>query len=93
MSLEATLEPLFAFFKQDRQAGESFGDFCDRVGFDALREFSTTYVPVKSTASGRRKHRVGISDEVYVQLKAAAQEQGLSMAQIAENAIASYLNR
>jgi sulfite reductase (ferredoxin) len=30
--LESFLEPIFVYFKQDRQAGESFGDFCDRVG-------------------------------------------------------------
>ena len=33
-----TLLPLFAYFKQDRQDGESFGDFCERKGFDDLRE-------------------------------------------------------
>lgn len=41
--LETQLEPIFVYFKQSRQAGESFGDFCDRVGFDALREFATKY--------------------------------------------------
>ena len=88
--LEATLEPMFAFFKQDRQGTETFGDFCDRVGFDALRTFSASYTPIKG-ASGRRRHRVGVSDEVYEQLKQAAGRQGLSMAQIAEDAISSYL--
>ena len=33
-----TLLPLFAYFKQDRGKGESFGDFCERKGFDDLRE-------------------------------------------------------
>ena len=32
-----TLLPLFAYFKQERENGESFGDFCDRKGFDDLR--------------------------------------------------------
>ncbi len=41
--LESFLEPIFVYFKQDRKAGESFGDFCDRVGFDAIREFTVTY--------------------------------------------------
>ncbi|MBE9068384.1 sulfite reductase, ferredoxin dependent [Leptolyngbya cf. ectocarpi LEGE 11479] len=89
--LETTLEPMLAFFKKDRQPSESFGDFCDRIGFEALRDFSTSYVPAKG-ASGRRRHRVGISGDVYVQLKEAAAEQGVSMAQIAESAIAAYLN-
>ncbi|MEM7061795.1 MAG: sulfite reductase, ferredoxin dependent [Cyanobacteria bacterium P01_B01_bin.77] len=89
--LEATLEPMLAFFKKDRQPSESFGDFCDRIGFDALRDFSASYVPVK-TASGRRRHRVGVSGDVYIQLKEAAAKQGVSMAQITESAIAAYLN-
>lgn len=41
--LETTLEPLFVCFKQKRQADESFGDFCDRVGLETLREFSVNY--------------------------------------------------
>ncbi len=88
--LETTLEPMFAFFKKGRQASESFGDFCDRIGFEALRNFSESYVPAKG-ASGRRKHRVGISADVYRQLKDASKAQGMSMAQIAESAIAAYL--
>ncbi|MFW6358170.1 MAG: sulfite reductase, ferredoxin dependent [Chroococcales cyanobacterium] len=41
--LESTLEPIFAFFKEKRQPGESFGVFCDRVGFEAIREFTVSY--------------------------------------------------
>jgi sulfite reductase (ferredoxin) len=89
--LETTLEPLFVYFKKERQSGESFGDFCDRIGFEALREFSAQYVPGK-VATGRRKHRVGLSSDIYAQLKAAAEQRGVSMAQIAEDAIASFLN-
>ena len=43
VELETFLEPIFAYFKQDKQPGESFGDFCDRVGFEAIREFTVTY--------------------------------------------------
>ncbi len=88
--LETTLEPMFAFFKKGRQSEESFGDFCDRMGFDALRNFAESYMPAKK-ASGRRKHRVGVSGDVYLQLKEAAATKGMSMAQIAEDAIAAYL--
>jgi sulfite reductase (ferredoxin) len=41
--LESFLEPIFVYFKTSRQSGESFGDFCDRVGFDAIREFAAKY--------------------------------------------------
>ncbi len=43
--LEIFLEPLFVYFKQSRTESESFGDFCDRVGFDALRQFVSNYQP------------------------------------------------
>jgi sulfite reductase (ferredoxin) len=33
-----TLEPLFGLFAARRQAGEGFGDFCDRTGREALLE-------------------------------------------------------
>ena len=32
----STLVPLFAYFKQDRQPGETFGDFCHRKGVAEL---------------------------------------------------------
>ncbi|GAA6614314.1 sulfite reductase, ferredoxin dependent [Scytonema sp. NUACC26] len=41
--LETQLEPIFVYFKQQRKAEEKFGDFCDRVGFDAIREFAALY--------------------------------------------------
>ncbi|MCV3214091.1 sulfite reductase, ferredoxin dependent [Plectonema radiosum NIES-515] len=41
--IETQLEPIFVFFKQSGKSGESFGDFCDRVGFDAIREFAANY--------------------------------------------------
>ncbi len=36
--IEAFFEPIFALFKQQRQAGESLGDWAARVGFDAIRQ-------------------------------------------------------
>ncbi|NJR24003.1 MAG: sulfite reductase, ferredoxin dependent [Richelia sp. CSU_2_1] len=45
---EAFLEPIFVYFKQKRQASESFGDFCDRVGLESIRQFVTNH---KSTDS------------------------------------------
>ncbi|MGD1908766.1 MAG: sulfite reductase, ferredoxin dependent [Leptolyngbyaceae cyanobacterium] len=87
--LEKTLEPMFVFFKKDRQLRESFGDFCDRVGFDAIRNFCESYVPGQASPS-RRKHRVGLSREMHAQLKEASAKQGISMAEITEQALAAY---
>jgi sulfite reductase (ferredoxin) len=41
--LETQLEPILVYFKQSRELGESFGDFCDRVGFDSIKEFAANY--------------------------------------------------
>ncbi len=35
-----TLVPLFRYFKQAREEGETFGDFCQRVGKEALLDYS-----------------------------------------------------
>lgn len=42
--LEAFLEPIFVYFKMHRLADESFGDFCARIGLEAMRQFTTTYI-------------------------------------------------
>jgi sulfite reductase beta subunit-like hemoprotein len=44
----ATLEPLFALFAAGRQANEGFGDFCQRMGAERLRE--ALGVPVKEAS-------------------------------------------
>ncbi len=41
--LETQLKPIFAYFKQGKRPSESFGTFCDRVGFDAIRQFAEQY--------------------------------------------------
>ncbi|NJL41566.1 MAG: sulfite reductase, ferredoxin dependent, partial [Leptolyngbyaceae cyanobacterium SM1_4_3] len=65
-----------------------FGDFCHRVGFEALRQFAASYQP---RTSNKLRHRIGIKDEVYVRLKAIAAEQGKPMTELANVAIESYL--
>jgi sulfite reductase (ferredoxin) len=43
------LDPLFALYADDRQAGEGFGDFCHRVGLPALQQ-------ALARSSGARLH-------------------------------------
>lgn len=88
--LEKTLEPIFVCFKQQRLEDESFGDFCHRVGFAALQDFIATY---KTLTVGNKttRHRIGVRDEVYDRLKAAAMAQGKSMSEIVNTAIDFYL--
>jgi sulfite reductase (ferredoxin) len=43
--LEKTLEPILAMFIEQRQQFEAFGDFCFRIGADAIEKYSASYVP------------------------------------------------
>jgi len=87
--IEAKLEPLFVLFKRDRKAGESFGDFCDRVGLETLREFATSYTPPKR----HERRRVRIQDDVYARLKAVSEQSGKSMIDLASEALTQYLEK
>jgi sulfite reductase (ferredoxin) len=90
--LETILEPMFAFFKASRKKAESFGDFCDRVGFDALREYVASYVPGQGLlSSGRQRWRVELSMGLHDRLKLKADAEGKSLRDLAEAALEDYL--
>ncbi|PSN20143.1 sulfite reductase, ferredoxin dependent [filamentous cyanobacterium CCP5] len=90
-NLEKELEPIFVCFRDQRQAGESFGDFCDRLGFEALRQFAEGYVPVKTNKENR--HRISLNNDSFALLKAASDREGRPMSQITADAIAQYLKQ
>ncbi len=41
--MEATVEPLLAYWKANRQAGEAFGPFTKRVGEAELKRFTAAF--------------------------------------------------
>ncbi|MGP1382555.1 MAG: sulfite reductase, ferredoxin dependent [Thainema sp.] len=98
-TLEDTLTPIFVFFREKRKSKESFGDFCARIGFDAIREYIDRYQPgddqhlKSSTAKQGRKHkrRVTVDDELYDLLKEAAMRQNRSMTEVMAEALQKYL--
>ncbi len=90
--LETFLEPIFIYFKQSRNQGESFGDFCARVGFDSIRTFTEGYKPAKATKGSKARHRITVRDDVYDQLKATADTQNTSMTELVDAALKQYLN-
>lgn len=47
----ATMEPLFETFKTQRVSGEGFGDFCHRLGRDALRAIADQSLGAPATAA------------------------------------------
>ncbi|MCH9055286.1 sulfite reductase, ferredoxin dependent [Synechococcus sp. PCC 6716] len=87
--LEATLEPLLVYYRDRRHSGESFGDFCHRVGFEALRQFAASYTP---PATQRKRYRVDVQAEQYQQLKALAAAKGVSVAALTRQALQQYLS-
>lgn len=88
--LEAFLEPLFALFKSQRRPSESFGDFCGRVGFDALRTQQASYIPQDSID---KLPKIGVTSEAADLLKAEADKSGKSEAQLATEAILGYFKK
>jgi sulfite reductase (ferredoxin) len=91
-TLETTLEPLFVQFRDQRRSRESFGDFCDRLGFEALRQFADQYDPAQYKAPKRdRRHRIGINEDVYELLKEISDRQGRPMSQVTADAIHAYI--
>jgi len=93
--IETTLEPLFVFFRDGRKKDESFGDFCDRVGFEALRQFAATYnadqYTPRHTKEGR--HRLSVSHDLFMTLQVTADKEGRPMAQVMADALAVYLQQ
>lgn len=88
--LETVFEPIFIFFKRAKKKGESFGDFCHRVGFEALR----TYDP--ETAEKPRlspiRHRITVKPDLYQALTDKADAMGKPVSDLANDAIVQYLN-
>ncbi|WP_036485477.1 sulfite reductase, ferredoxin dependent [Myxosarcina sp. GI1] len=98
--LESFLEPILIYFKQERQTGESFGTFCDRVGFDAIRQFSANYTLgsyMEDTSKKRKfrknQRRVSVPDELFPRLKEVAQKEGRPMNQIIAEALNDYFGK
>jgi sulfite reductase (ferredoxin) len=60
---EAFLEPIFVYFKQKRQLSESFGNFCDRVGLESIRQFVTNYQSADSMTTEINELEVTSSNE------------------------------
>ncbi len=88
--IEKFLEPLFAYFKQEKRDNETFGQFCHRVGFSALRTFSESYTPKKRRRVRKNQHRVSVPDAMFARLKQASEEEKRPMNQIVQQALEAY---
>ena len=95
--LETFLEPLFVFFRKNKKRKETFGQFCDRVGFDALKEYQDKYDPsmaelskTKKSQKKRNEHRISVNEEWYQKLKTTANKENKAMSQIVSDALDAY---
>lgn len=86
--LEATLEPILYLFRQQRRPAETLGDFCARVGFEAIRNFSFGFVSESDAAD---MPQVGLPEDLYKSLQAVADEQGKSLAHVVCEALRQYV--
>ena len=99
--LENFFEPIFVFFQQNRQSQESFGSFCSRVGFAAIRNFSENYTIgsyMDTDTTTKRKfrknqRRVSVPDDVFPKLKELAEKEGRPMNQIIADALSEYFTK
>ncbi|WP_202803919.1 sulfite reductase, ferredoxin dependent [Geminocystis herdmanii] len=97
--LEKFLEPLFVFFRDNKENNETFGQFCHRVGFEALRTFADKYKfgkkktvtsKDKKVRKKRNEHRVSVNEEWYQKLKTTSSQQKKAMNQIVAEALEAY---
>lgn len=88
--LESYIEPIFAFYKQKGKKKESFGEFCNRVGFEAIQDYSANYKPQQQRKKDRR-HRISIYEDLHERLKATATKRGTSMSKLVSEALEKYL--
>ncbi len=99
--LESFFEPIFVFFRNSRQSKESFGSFCSRVGFSAIRNFAANYTTETNmdtdTTPNRKfrknQRRVSVPDELFPRLKEIAEKEGRPMNQIIADALSDYFTK
>jgi sulfite reductase (ferredoxin) len=94
--LEQELTPIFLLFKGDRHKGESFGDFCNRVGLEEIRRFVAAYraqpqAMTQKVRSTQQRYRVGLRAETLARLKQVAEQEGKSLTELATEVIEAYL--
>lgn len=88
-ALEATLEPILVFWKSTGKTGEALGDFIARVGFDAVRQFSSSYISPEQRKSLKV---MGLPADVHALLSEKAAAQGKSIEQLASESIQAGLS-
>ncbi|KAH9605817.1 hypothetical protein KSS87_020411 [Heliosperma pusillum] len=88
--LEKVLEPLFYYWRRNRNAKESFGDFSNRMGFEKLQEFVDNWEGIPKSLE---KFRLGLfaDEETYLAVDKLAKLQNKTAHQLAMEIIRNYV--
>ncbi|XP_074310559.1 sulfite reductase 1 [ferredoxin], chloroplastic-like [Silene latifolia] len=88
--LEKVLEPLFYYWRRNRNAKESFGDFSNRMGFEKLQGFVDNWEGIPNSPG---KFRLGLfaDEETYVAVDKLAKLQDKTAHQLAMEIIRNYI--
>mmetsp|Transcript_1137 Transcript_1137/g.3338 ORF Transcript_1137/g.3338 Transcript_1137/m.3338 type:complete len:687 (+) Transcript_1137:92-2152(+) len=84
--LETFFEPIFAYWKQNRNSGEEFGQFVNRVPFEEIKAFAESYVPGQ-LVSTERLPRVMVERAALDKLIKYAEENNTTLTAAATKAI------
>ncbi|MCO5610295.1 hypothetical protein L7F22_064531 [Adiantum nelumboides] len=86
---ENVLTPLFHAWKLKRLAGESFGDYTVREGFEKLREYISTWTdPEKEAKAGGK---VKLEKELYQSMKKLAHLKGTSINHLVAEVLQTHM--
>ena len=100
--LEVTVEPIFAMYKSQRNAhDEAFGDFCHRVGWEAIKTFMDGYTigdhakladPFAPALLPTPSANVPIEPDLLASVEAAAAKRGLDAATLLDTIVREALD-
>ncbi|KAG5517551.1 hypothetical protein RHGRI_038075 [Rhododendron griersonianum] len=88
--LEKVMEPLFYYWKKQRQSRESFGDFTNRLGFEKLQEYVDKWEGLPDS-SNRYNLKVFTDRETYNRVDELAKLQDKTAHQLAMDVIRNFV--
>ncbi|KAH7388471.1 hypothetical protein KP509_16G077400 [Ceratopteris richardii] len=87
---EMILTPLFRAWKLRRMAGEPFGDFAIRVGFEELQQYISSWTETANTTKAGRNVR--LERELVDNVKKLAEQQGTSVIGLISDILQKYID-
>lgn len=89
--LEKVLTPLFRAWKLKRSAGESFGDYTIREGFEYLRNYIDTWTDKNLKKSRSRRLKVVLEYDLYQNLEGLSEHKGTNVNHLVAEVLQKYV--